>query len=278
MLKFERPEPTELFEKSFGTPADNSVWIAKEKVRRAIERGDKPDFDDLWRRDSVKRRLSKAQNGKCGYCEIKCLAGDTGDIEHYAPKAEVHKFLQDQDGNPMLGREKTDLSNIQDRKSVRISDTGYWFKAYDWNNYLLSCNRCNTAWKGCLFPVEDAPRRLPPQEGRQERPLLLNPFDDDPIEHFDFNAFGQIDPRTDKGRATVDVCGLFRESLRDARQEKAKSVFSAINSWEITDQPSDLNRVLEMGNEEYAHAGMVRSIVYHTLGLSWKDFEAFLTP
>src|SRR5262245_44538832 len=130
---------------------------------------------------------------------------------------------------------------------------------------------CNEYWKISFFPVEDDPRRLPPDQDIPEIPLLLNPFDanHNPTDHLYFNDFGQIGAKNNSpyGHETISTCGLDRESLRRSRQEKAQRAYGlaielnqAVNA---TDQ-QEIIRILwdfyEIGREKYVHSGMVRAI------------------
>ena len=75
---------------------------------------------------------------------------------------------------------------------------------FDWNNWLLSCGICNEEkWKH--FPEEDG------------QPLLLNPAAENPSPHLCF-----LGPRlrgiTRRGKQTVELVELDRQSLRDDRE------------------------------------------------------------
>ena len=77
-----------------------------------------------------------------------------------------------------------------------------------------------------------SPRRLPPVEDEDETPLLLHPFGaEDPVDHLRFNELGEICGITDEGKATIEVCGLWRESLRDARSEKAELAYDHMRDY-----------------------------------------------
>ncbi len=252
------------------------VRMARERVHRMIDQGKPPTFPknpqvEVWRGPEYKKLLTKAQYHKCGYCEAKILSGQTGDVDHFAPKGAVQELSAE-------GRERDNLSNIEGRIFKPISKQGYWWLAYEWSNYVLACGRCNQAWKQALFPVAEDPRELPPQQGTQETPLLLSPFGpDDPSDHLRYDKLGNIRGITDQGTETVRVCGLWRESLRDARSEKAKQTFDLIAELEDA-QDQDLGRVMrriaKLGAARNAFAGMVRAIIKTELDLDWSQIEA----
>ena len=124
---------------------------------------------------------------------------------------------------------------------------GYWWLASSWENLLPSCTDCNsprrqdfpggmpaTAGKANAFPLPTEKRRgHRPGEERQERPLLLHPYFDEPKDHLEFVwdigpvEDGHIRPRRNgsgresvRGRATIDVCALQRLRLVQARQRR----------------------------------------------------------
>jgi hypothetical protein len=134
------------------------------------------DFNrDYWK--PAKEQLLAETHQKCAYCESPTSVVTFGDVEHYRPKSE------------------------------------YWWLAYCYDNYLASCQICNN-FKSNYFPVEgprlqeppihsgstDAelddwqtrlcPDPVQPEEGythaqyladhETERPLLLNPYLDEP--------------------------------------------------------------------------------------------------
>ena len=127
----------------------------------------------------AKEQLLAETNGKCAYCEAPTSVVAFGDVEHYRPKSR------------------------------------YWWLAYCYDNYLVSCQICNQRFKKDDFPIQNRKMRAPvirrdttdnfiaakagqiapdPLDTdqvntficlhRQERPLLLNPYFDDPAEYF----------------------------------------------------------------------------------------------
>ena len=159
------------------------------KSRTPIAVTDQADFPDLWA--TYRDEFSEAQCGKCAYCEDKHRPGYVGDVEHYRPKAFVTS------GNQKL--------------------PGYHFLAYDWDNYLFACAWCNRSHKKNQFPIAGKRARTPSQLPA-ERPLLLNPLDEDPAPHLEFSDLGDIRGVTDRGEETISVCGLAVEEMNDRRK------------------------------------------------------------
>ena len=98
---------------------------------------------------------------KCWYTE-SCNPGDDADVDHYRPKNRV---AERPDDHP-----------------------GYWWEAFNWKNFRLSCHRSNqlriseeedeTLGKGEHFPIADEELRwMDPDDMCCERPMLLDPTD-----------------------------------------------------------------------------------------------------
>ena len=111
---------------------------------------------------------------KCAYCELDAVGPSDGDVEHYRPKGSISKL-----DKKNQGEETPDLVRVKGRKFQQGCKTGYWWLAYDWANYLLSCGVCNRKWKRDLFPVKKGTNlksRPSPGCEKTEVPLLLNPY------------------------------------------------------------------------------------------------------
>jgi hypothetical protein len=108
-------------------------------------------FTEHWNRPDVRGALY-AQHGRvCAYCGSGLTRGDRGDVDHFRPKASVA-------GDEAHG--------------------GYWWLAYDFQNYLLSCRKCNSTYKRNRFPLAPGGERIA-YENREriaeEARLLLDP-------------------------------------------------------------------------------------------------------
>lgn len=189
----------------------------REGLIREVKKGNKPSISKLYKDDrltSVYKRAGRPFYGKCAYCESNILVNQPGDIDHWRPKAA----LMDQDGHPVMSH----IRNPKTGDLVSREHLGYYWLAYDWTNLLLSCASCNRVvqlngrrvGKGAQFPVADF-RASDPGEEMHEQPLLINPMFDDPREHLEIShQDGFIIPKTERGRATIDIFGLnIREQL-----------------------------------------------------------------
>ena len=186
---------------------------ARDKMVEAKKRPDK--FNEKLYQEFKKDFLTKL--GFCAYCEGRYDAGEFGDAEHYRPKSEV----------------------TQSRMAIKHD--GYYWLAYEWQNLLLACKKCNSTHpdrdnstkknkvshpgKLCEFPVAGQRITEPSDDPDQwiadlcqENPLLLHPYYDSYEEHFEAKLDGWIYPRTERGRITIEICDLNRKELRHERR------------------------------------------------------------
>ncbi len=130
-------------------------------------------------------------NGKCGYCEIS-LPEAYFEIDNYRPKAGV-------------------------RDNDAYFKDLYWWLTYDWDNLVYSCQECNR-YKASYFPIKGKRALNPDSNIEEELPFLLNPCIDNPEEHLTFEA-GIIGAKTERGKYTIDLLRLNRDSLVEKRKE-----------------------------------------------------------
>jgi len=183
-------------------------------IRHFEENGRRDGFKfKLYAAKAVRKALGEMSSGRCAYCEAYYDSTAPQDVEHYRPKGRI-----DTPG----GKRKP----------------GYWWLASDWMNLLPSCIRCNrveehdlydgsklTSGKGDRFPIDDETTRA---VGRGletgERPLLLNPVEDDPTEYLEFFEedgdsivrplpADQTSFEYRRARTSIDVYGLNRVGL-----------------------------------------------------------------
>jgi hypothetical protein len=276
MFKFKRPRrPNGLKQKSkdqlaaLGLPG-SSGW---------------PKFQDNFWQD-LKPNFMKAQYQKCGYCEIQ--VSSHGDVEHYRPKSEVQKLIAE-------GTELANSRKLKGRKKPAITEMGYWWLAYEWENYLLSCAICNQKYKSALFPVaQNRPIRnhqkfivQDPKKSdlKKEKPLLINPFEKglDPFVHFEFLRSGVIKARNDdpRGKETIRVCGLRRISLSRQRGPRAVEIWDA--ALEFLLAGNNMNKLRGKaialyfaGHQINLYAGMVRIIFKQVTFMDWSNLESLI--
>jgi len=236
-------------------------------------------FPAAW--SAFKDALSAAQFRKCGFCEGFAVGQGFGDVEHYAPKSEL-EALDDNDP-ASWGVERPNLANVVGRKPRPVSELGYWWLAYEWDNYLLACTICNQQWKRAIFPIRE-PRQAPPSRGDVETHFLLHPFRGElPRDHLQFGSMGEISPRnsSDHGRETIRTIGLDRPSLREQRRPLAAKIHKKIDA--LAGASAERRRELlgdirDEGAITAPFCGMVRAIFEQRVGISWAQLEADLGP
>ncbi len=239
----------------------------RERVREAIEQGRKPPWGDrpLWSKLDVKEAFLKAQFKKCGYCEAS-VVNINQSIDHFYPKGAIRWRM-------LKGMSQSELE----------LPIGFWWRAFDWDNYILACEYCNRA-KSCYFPVveglegpmPDIPRQLEQALQFRVTPLLLNPYEPfTPSEHFDYPGLGMLVGVTREGLETIAICDLAAERLNEARASTATRASNLATEYLMakTDQArSDaLNELHELGLEDRSWSGMVRIIWERSILMSWEE-------
>ena len=121
---------------------------------------DDKDNQKLW--SDLKEALWNLGNMKCWYSEAELQEGE-GHVEHYRPKKKPHGLQGEQ-------------------------HPGYWWRAFDWENYRLSHSTSNLRrkdyltgkmlGKGAYFPLKKGDTRaLSQAQENGEHPVLLDPTD-----------------------------------------------------------------------------------------------------
>ena len=222
--------------------------------------------DGRWK--AAKDQLIAEAGGKCAYCEAPTTQVAYGDVEHFRPKSE------------------------------------YWWLAYCYDNYLVSCQLCNQKYKKAKFPIKNGPMPAPPildcttddeieaLAGKiapdpldpnqveafrllheQERPLLLNPYFDDPAEYYAWRADGvkkevalvPLPTNPESGafvQAAIKNYGLNRKELRDYRWAEYEKYWTFRASLEAGVLPAPLaaqtqHMIEAMKSATSPYAGMI---------------------
>lgn len=123
------------------------------------------DFKNFWQDKSIRKSLYLHHNKKCCYCERKLNMTRETDVEHFRPKAGIH----------------------EDKKHP-----GYWWLAYDWENYLISCKICNSDYKSNHFPILKGGKRAQKKGDSLalEKSVLIHPVFENPEEFISFDITG----------------------------------------------------------------------------------------
>ncbi|MCP5007099.1 MAG: hypothetical protein GY941_24615 [Planctomycetes bacterium] len=160
------------------------------------------EFIPYWLKEDVRKTLWDHHDRKCCYCERKRELKRESDVEHYRPKAAI----ENEKNHP-----------------------GYWWLAYDWENYFIACKPCNQGHKKNHFPLlPDGIRAESPKDSlTKEQPVLINPVEDDPEKFMDYdwknsNGFFVKVVGLDKngrGEKTIELMHLNRKELVGERAE-----------------------------------------------------------
>lgn len=198
-------------------------------------------FDNkIYGNETVKTQLIADQHEKCCFCEAKFSDNSFGDVEHYRPKGAYKK-------------------NGAKAKTY----PGYYWLAYDWNNLLYSCEKCNRKHKKNDFPLNIENTRKPFHNHVNnlvnEDCLLINPNTENPATFFTFKEEVPVPVGGSlKGATSIKAYGL--ERLNNSRLENLKAIKLALTLVNI-----DETNVVEVRNAandlKISSADLVGSII-----------------
>jgi uncharacterized protein (TIGR02646 family) len=176
---------------------------AKER-REAIKKK-----SEVWR--SLKDILSDASHGKCWYCESREVRSHNP-IDHYRPKSAVSECSE---------------------------HDGYWWLAFDWQNYRFCCTYCNSALrdedddevthgKQDHFPLLDEAKRAKnsTDNWKLETPLLLDPWEASDTKLLYFDIKGKVIEKYPEGvhkekflkaKTSIDTYNLNHSKIKNNR-------------------------------------------------------------
>ena len=146
----------------------------------------------------MKDTLIEIQGYKCCFCESKIGHIDDGDVEHYRPKAG---WVQNEEV---------------------INKPGYYWLAYEWDNLLLSCGKCNQRFKKNYFPLINNERALSHHDSvAVEEPVFIHPGKEDAEAFITFKEEIPVEVQGNvRGFVTIQKLGLDRSWLNEQRREK----------------------------------------------------------
>jgi hypothetical protein len=205
---------------------------ARERTRAIVETGAFEEASSIW--GDIKPVFMVLQHYKCVFCERMlggALAGSTEhDVEHYRPKSAVRAW-------PYSSRKPKLSYNFPTGGAFTA---GYYWLAYEPENYAAACKPCNTARKSSYFPIlglRGAPHDDVASLNAAETPLLLfphGPNGDDPSDYITFEGIVAI-PRHVSGvmhqraAVTIDFFSLNdREEILADRFRTIREIFLAL--------------------------------------------------
>ena len=156
---------------------DVKAWLKKAEIRKKTlsnkathdERTKYLKSANIW--NEFKPILIKYYGDKCWYSECD-LTGSFGDIDHFRPK-----------------------NKSTDEYGKTILADGYWWLAYDYLNYRLSCEKSNRSFgdggKNDRFPLKEG--TVPATQGNSnDIPILLDPCVKNEVNLIDCDESGKI--------------------------------------------------------------------------------------
>ncbi len=181
MINLQRDRTAAAIHVNFVSPKRENSNFELMINQRSVLDGTLADHDyDSNRWKAAKDELKRDSHDKCAYCEAPTSVVAYGDVEHFRPKSV------------------------------------YWWLAYCYENYLVSCQLCNQKYKGAKFPISGSKMKSPvtirrnssdttltsnasvltpdsldpaaltafEDAHRNERPYLVNPYIDDPADFY----------------------------------------------------------------------------------------------
>ncbi len=273
MIPWKRPPKPPRFDQD----ATNALDRLRARVEEngGIPRSDHFDRLELWqqhwRKDrGYKATLSGHTQGrieKCAWCERRRDLSEL-DIDHFRPKTRLSEFEEEFQPRDQYR---------SDPPPIRPVGVGYWWFAFDWENWTLACTACNSTWKRTLFPIESNTRLLPEQR-MEEIAAIIHPYEPfEPNEHFEWEAStGYMHGISSRGRMTIAVMGLNRTTLVAERRTHASSVrnvFNMLGQFENPPQEGGKRNAREairtFGERTQNFTGMVRWMMEHELRIKW---------
>jgi len=157
-----------------------------------ISQKKKLEFGGEWSSE-LKPKLVLLLESKCPICERRISHSDSNAdvIEHYRPKAH------------------------------------YWWLAYDYENYTLVCSTCNLA-KSDVFPLYANQQNINYSNNQDicnEKPLLINPFHENPYKYFELNFSNYSGSR----KYNVIKLSVNQELTEDYEIQKSKKTIEIFN-------------------------------------------------
>lgn len=243
--------------------AHDAKWLAKAKKRTAslIKKQRYDESSAIW--SQVKPVYIVLQENKCIFCERQLESAQYGtiefDLEHFRPKSSVQAWPAESD------RTKYDFP------TGGAAPSGYYWLAYEIDNYAASCKVCNSPLKSNYFPiagrrgaVSDAPAQL-----LYEKPFLCYPlcdFDDDPESLITFVATTAVPVAKGghKRRRAIVTIDFFQLNQREQLHKERARLIAILGSSlraiaDGTGDGTDMSIAKRMNSKAMPHAACLRA-------------------
>jgi len=179
--------------------------------------------------DTLKRLFAN----KCAFCESFDVEMR---ISHYRPISNAH------------------LGDDYPKEYERY----FWF-SYQWENFLPVCGECFSSIQN-RFPILKRP--APPlsswaEANTIERPLLLDPCQDNPKDHLYFTGDGHLHGLTERGKVTINLASLDRSDLERSRSTAFKFLEPLLLHRVETDSERFIRQILKATELDAPHSGAI---------------------
>jgi hypothetical protein len=243
--------------------AQKPGWLERADLRTQefISKKKYSEKAGIW--SEVKPVFMALQQNKCVYCE-RLLTGEKygkleHDLEHFRPKSSVKSW------SPKRPYSTATLS------FGTPSSNGYYWLAYDPENYATSCKPCNSSLKSNYFPISKVRGRHPATVADltvSEAPFLCYPIgktDSDPEELVTFEGVLALPKAKSgsnwfRGRAIIEFFALNRDELT---KERAQNIVVLGNFLQKVKDNIETDRFKELALRSMAdsqpHAGCKRA-------------------
>lgn len=213
----------------------------------------------------LKKWLANASGDKCWYCEAKCARAPF-DVDHFRPK----------------------LGITVDRVKL-TGHSGYYWLAYEWWNFRLSCQRCNRPEKddtGTLhgkaneFPVKNEVHRcsLPAASLNTELPRLLDPCVQADCELLAHGIDGEVKPAAQEGtwdnhraRYTIDLLGFNEWHTPEDKRSRWQTLATLIAVTGNNANPAVIAVLNKHLSQEYEYSSFFRSVIGTHRDKAWVE-------
>jgi hypothetical protein len=243
-------------------------WLdrARNRTEGFIDLGRFEEASSIW--STVKPVFMILQQNKCVFCERQFESVDYGkiefDLEHFRPKSSIEPW-------PHPKRH----AFAYDFPTGGAQDIGYYWLAYDLENYAASCKVCNSNLKANYFPVAANRGAVPAGVAAllAEEPFLCYPIgslDEDPEDLVTFIATTAVPAASEghrkrRGQVIIDFFALNdRENLHRERARMISLLGGSLRAISNDDaDEADTEIVEELRTARFPHTACLRA--FHDL-------------
>lgn len=236
-------------------------WVKKANNHLAVlsklitheQRRDYLDKHSFWA--DFKPILKSIYGELCWYSDYNLEGGSFGHVDHFRPK-NCSKNLN---------------------KEIILKD-GYWWLAYDYTNFRLSCDYCNIK-KNDYFPIDGTPA---PNPNKDDDPLLLDPCNKEDWYLIDCGDDGKIIPLTsdekNKKRVYLSNTAYGLDNFCNARKKIRNSCIMKLERFEkhyydkkYNEFEDDFNDIKELILPDTPYSSFALKCIYRKI--SGKPYE-----